>query len=119
MNKAKTERNERINMLREAGATYDAIAREFGLTRQRVEQIVHRKKRAKVSANGDLLVSMINRRGETVSDVAQKLGMSAPSLSSRIHGRIEFKLSEMVAIKEALDLSDFEFNLIFLTDSRV
>ena len=46
MSKAEDARNASIIQLRKRGTTYGVLAHQFGLTRKRVRQIVHRAERA-------------------------------------------------------------------------
>ena len=52
--------------------------------------------------------------GLNQKQLAQKVGMTPASLSRKINGTREFKISEVMAIKEALGMSTDEIMQIFL-----
>lgn len=112
------ERLDEIVELRKSGMTLDAIGKEYGITRERVRQILVRAKcpseKKQSELNTGLLLSIIYRTGDTFEDAASRIGMTYQSLRNKIVGRTEFKLSEMLALKRAYNLTALEFSLIFL-----
>lgn len=51
-----------------------------------------------------LLLYEMNRRDISEAELSRKIGLGEKSLKRRLRGDIDFRLSEMVAIAEALDL---------------
>ena len=64
--------------------------------------------------NYSYLDQVTKNRGYTRRDLAKGVGMSYVSLSKRINGDIEFNLDELRKIKDFLELTVEEFELIFL-----
>lgn len=55
----------------------------------------------------------ILKKNVTIVDLAKKMGLGAQSLSNKINGRTEFKLSELVSLSELLELDVHDLNDIF------
>lgn len=64
--------------------------------------------------NNELLKYVIKRSHKTQDDVAKALGISRQSLSSRLNGTIEFRLTDIRTIKSLLCLTEQETVDIFL-----
>lgn len=60
----------------------------------------------------ELQVEII-RNHLTIKDIAEQVGLSVWALSRRMNGTSEFKVSELRAIKKALNLSNERFVEIF------
>ena len=56
------------------------------------------------------------RSGVSVDTLAQSMGVDRATVYRKLSGKSEFTLSELCAIKEQLDLDDFEFNSIFFNE---
>lgn len=56
--------------------------------------------------NAKLLKSKIVAAGKTQEEVASIIGMSSNSLSRKINGKREFKLSEVINICNVLNITD-------------
>lgn len=114
----KQERLEEIVEKRKSGMTLDAIGKEYGITRERVRQILIKAKspseKQKSEINHGLLLSIIYRTGDTIEVAASRIGCTPATLYNKVSGRTEFKLSEMLALKRAYNMSGLEFSLIFL-----
>lgn len=56
--------------------------------------------------NVNLLKGKIKERGETQESVAKAIGISTNSLSRKLAGKREFRLSEIIRITEFLELDN-------------
>lgn len=65
--------------------------------------------------NSNLLRAAMAERGFSQAQLAQAIGISENSMSRKLNGKREFRLSEVVAITEVLGLK--EPQLIFLSRS--
>lgn len=117
----KKERNAEIKKMRETGSTYPEIALAYGISRQRAFQIANNDKGKKkkldhveYTLNKELLISLIYKRGMTMRQAANELGIRTDMFSKKIHGVCDFRLSEINALKELLNMTDYEFAYIFL-----
>lgn len=63
----------------------------------------------------NILKSKMILQEKTQSEMAKVLGLSLVSVSKKINGVIKFNLEEVKKIKEYLNLTDEEFNQIFLS----
>ena len=63
--------------------------------------------------NVELLKYVIARAGLTQTQLAEKLNISRQSLSERLNGSIDFKLSEIQTIKDICGLTLSELQDIF------
>lgn len=52
------------------------------------------------------LKALFIEKGLTLSDVADKIGISKTSLSYKVNNKVEFKVSEITKLCELLDISD-------------
>lgn len=122
MQKAKRERNAEIILKHNEGASYADLAKEYNLSRQRIEQIcvapklrqMKLEKAINMCTNGALLKALIYRNGMTAKEVAGLIGIGVVAFSNKINGKSEFKCGEMKALKELLNMTDYEFAYIFL-----
>ena len=64
--------------------------------------------------NYSYLDQVAKNKGYTREQLAKGINMSYVSLSKRIIGRIEFNIGELRRIKDFLDLTTEEFEIIFL-----
>lgn len=64
--------------------------------------------------NYSYLDQVAKNKGYTREQLAKGINMSYVSLSKRIIGKIEFNLKELRIIKDFLNLTTEEFELIFL-----
>ena len=64
--------------------------------------------------NYSYLDQVAKNKGFTREQLAENINMSYVSLSKRITGRIEFNISELRKIKDFLNLTVEEFEIIFL-----
>ena len=63
----------------------------------------------------NILKSKMILQEKTQLEMAKVLGLSLVSVSKKINGVIKFNLEEVKKIKEYLNLTDEEINLIFLS----
>lgn len=63
------------------------------------------------------LKAAIARRGLTARGLAGIIGMPEATMSTKMHGRTEFKGSEIQAIAKALELNMQQVNQIFFGES--
>lgn len=63
------------------------------------------------------LRACIIRAGHTVKTLAEELGISVCSLSYKLNNKREFRPSEIVAIKNILNLTPNERDAIFFADN--
>ena len=63
--------------------------------------------------NTELLRQKIYQSGYRIRYIADKLGISYPTLQSRIDGETEFKSDEVIILKELLQLTEDEVIEIF------
>ena len=61
----------------------------------------------------------IKRIGISKKDLAKRLGISEMSLFNKIRNETEFKASEIVALTEALNLTQEQRNNIFLANNVI
>lgn len=61
----------------------------------------------------NLLYSHIKKKGYTLEEFAQEIGMNPATLYRKTRGESDFTRMEMQKIKEVLELSVEEFNAIF------
>lgn len=66
--------------------------------------------------NFNALKGEIVKKGKTIKACAEEIGMASFSLERRLKGEIEFKQSEILAIAEALELTDQEIIEIFFDE---
>lgn len=64
--------------------------------------------------NYSYLDQVAKNKGYTREQLAKGINMSYVSLSKRIIGKIEFNIGELRRIKDFLDLTTEEFEIIFL-----
>lgn len=64
--------------------------------------------------NYSYLDQVAKNKGYTREQLAKGINMSYVSLSKRIIGKIEFNIGELRKIKDFLDLTTEEFEIIFL-----
>ena len=64
--------------------------------------------------NYSYLDQVAKNKGQTREQLAKGINMSYVSLSKRIIGKIEFNIGELRRIKDFLDLTTEEFEIIFL-----
>lgn len=57
----------------------------------------------KENAN-EILINYLNEHGIKQNFVAQKMGISSPTFSSRLHGRLKFDADFAVAVSKALGI---------------
>ena len=123
--KEKRERNQEIIRKYNEGVSYVELAKEYNLSRQRIQQIVVRPDRSKhvqtfddaianSCTNRDLIKAIIYRSGMTEFEVASRIGIGFSTFSNKLSGRNEFKCGEMRALKKLLNMTDYEFAYIFL-----
>lgn len=62
------------------------------------------------------LKAEIARGGWTAADLAKATGMSGAALSQKINGKSDFKLSEMMALREALHAENLTLDFLFERD---
>ena len=65
--------------------------------------------------NKNELRSVMARYGETVTDLANALGMSYPNLSKKINNHIDWTVSQVRKLKEHYSLSTEDIERIFFT----
>ena len=63
------------------------------------------------------LKAALVRRGVTIERLSKMVNLSTASLSMKINGKREFKVSEILSMQEALQITDEERDLIFLNRS--
>lgn len=68
--------------------------------------------------NSNLLKSAIVRTGMADYEVAEKIGISKSSISRKINGTCEFKMSEFEKLVQLLNLSPDETMAIFFGGKR-
>lgn len=73
----------------------------------------HKKKGGHKMTNSLELELQIKRIGISKKDLAKRLGISEMSLFNKIRNETEFKASEIVALTEALNLTQEQRNNIF------
>lgn len=66
--------------------------------------------------NVALLRDVINRRGMTVTAVANMAGMSRETLYNRFNVSSDFKASEIISLSNVLNLTEQERNEIFFAE---
>lgn len=66
--------------------------------------------------NTNMLLEAIKRSGYRLSFIAQKLGISRATLYNKIYGRTEFLQSEISLLKDLLNLTAEEGELIFFAN---
>ena len=64
-----------------------------------------------------LLLYEINKRGFSVSNVSESIGMSPTSLYNRIRGDVEFRATEIDSITKLLNLTSEERDSIFFANT--
>lgn len=52
----------------------------------------------------------------SISDLAEKMGISKSTLYQKINGNVSFTIDEVILIAKMLDLTKDEFNNIFFAD---
>lgn len=52
----------------------------------------------------------------SISDLAEKIGISKSTLYQKINGNVSFTIDEVILIAKMLDLTKDEFNNIFFAD---
>ena len=66
--------------------------------------------------NSNLLKATITKNGDTMTSLAEEMGMPVSALSLRVSGKIEFRRSEIKFIKERYHLSCEEVDDIFFVE---
>ena len=66
--------------------------------------------------NSNLLKATIVKNGDTISRLAEAMGLPVSALSQRISGRIEFRRNEIKFIKKRYSLSCEEIDSIFFPE---
>ena len=66
--------------------------------------------------NGNLLKSIIVKNGDTITRLAEAMGLPISALSQRISGRIDFRRAEIRFIKNRYNLSSEEVDTIFFEE---
>lgn len=61
----------------------------------------------------DLLKDFIDRSGVSLTYLAKKLNITYVALNNKLKGKYEFTLSEALALKKILNLTQSEWNAIF------
>jgi len=56
--------------------------------------------------------------GESITDLAKSLGMARQTLSSKMNGRREFTVGDVMKIVDHYKLSSWEVEAIFFPDSK-
>lgn len=59
------------------------------------------------------LKRLIRRKGFTLEELSQKIGLSKTSLSYKINNKIDFKTKEIKKIQNILNLTDEQRDFIF------
>jgi len=77
---------------------------------------VHKSTKERRSMKINKLKAKMIEYGYTQEDVAKELSMSNSTLNLRIMERVDFKLTELVKLKELLSLTDDEAIDIFFTN---
>ena len=67
--------------------------------------------------NGNELLAAIKRKGKTVKELCEAMGISTSSFSKKLKGISEFNRREIVEIKHYLGLSLDETRVIFFAES--
>lgn len=66
--------------------------------------------------NANLLKATIAKNGDTMTKLAEAMGMPASGLSQRISGQIEFRRNEIKFIKQRYNLTSGEIDEIFFVE---
>ena len=61
------------------------------------------------------LKEKIKNSGFKLSYIATQLGLSYTSIKKKMKGEVEFKATEIAVLKQILNLSDSDINLIFFS----
>ena len=118
------ERDHEIFEKRKLGDTLRSLAKEYGLSHQRVDQICKKRSSAEnyqaprydYAYNKNLLKSYIIRHGDTMSDAAGKIGISYQSFMRKLNGIVDFRVREMTMLRDAYEISAEDFEQIFFCD---
>lgn len=106
---ALNNRDREIIKLRMQGVTYQNIGDIFGITRQRVEQIINRsltiKNDISKKYSRNILESHRKIHRLTIIDVGELLGISGASYRRKEKGKSEFTISEAYKLSELFGLS--------------
>lgn len=63
------------------------------------------------------LQGLMRERKQTISSLSELTKLSKTGLFNKIHGKAEFLCSEVLIIRQALNLSDDEFSLVFFNQN--
>ena len=66
--------------------------------------------------NGNLLKAIIVKNGETLTILAEAMGIPLSALSQRISGRVEFRRNEIRFIKNRYHMTCQEVDEVFFTE---
>ena len=103
MSVEKTERKKEMIELKEQGYTYEAIANKYGISKQRVGQILHQnhngrendgRKRWILNENSAYpnLSKWIIENDITAGELAERIGITYVTLSAYLNGKRDMKL---------------------------
>ena len=105
--RALTQREQEIVYLRYLGYTYKEIGDVYNFSRQRAEQIISDAKlkvfKPKAYPN---LERHLEAEGLDEKHIAALLDLSELTVKNRLEGKIDWKLSEAITIKEHLGVED-------------
>ena len=62
------------------------------------------------------LLAEIAREGKKRQEVAKEAGMGPVTLSEKLNGKRDFKLSEMIALRKAINAEDLTLDFLFERD---
>lgn len=63
--------------------------------------------------NTNMLREKISLSGYKITYIAEKCGITYQAFNNRMNGEVEFRVDEVRALKELLNLEDEEVNIIF------
>lgn len=66
--------------------------------------------------NTKVLQGKMRENGYTLKSLSKFIGLSSTTLFNKVHGKKEFLISEVRALRTALDLSDADVQEIFFTN---
>ena len=69
------------------------------------------------NTNVELLKAKIDESGYKLQFLADRCGVTYPSLKNRLNGSVEFRVDEMRILSELLRLNDVERNAIFFAQN--
>lgn len=120
MTQAEKDRALEMFKMRLDGATYQTIADKYGITKQRVEQILGRTrvKQAKldyvVYSGLREWMSMYNMRMANLEEMLQQNGCCSGRCKDKLTGKTQFKLNE---IKVIISASGLTFEELFMKEN--